>query len=248
MIVTADDFGLTAEVNEAILEAFHRGLISTASVMANMPGFEQACELAHEHELTDQVGSHLVLTEGEPLSDRIRSCERFCDSEGTFRYWRGSDRALYLSPVERTAVACELRMQILRCRDRGLHVTHLDSHHHVHNKHAIGSIVISIAQELAIPRVRLAHNAGKRMSLLNRASKSWLNWNLRHKGLAGTRWLGGIDDYRRLRRTMSAAELDSFEIVTHPVLREGSLVDAQHADCSLEGVLDLVVRAPAQAL
>jgi predicted glycoside hydrolase/deacetylase ChbG (UPF0249 family) len=245
VIVTADDFGLSAEVNEAILEAFRRGFISATSVMANMPGFEPACEIAHEYGLTGQVGSHLVLTEGEPLSDGIRSCRRFCDSEGRFRYWRGSDRALRLSRLERTAVERELRMQILRCRDRGLEVAHLDSHHHVHNKHAIGSIVISIAQELAIRRVRLAHNAGARTGLANRASKAWLNRSLRRKGLAATRWFGGIEDYLRLRTTMPAAKLDSFEIVTHPVLREGLLVDAQHPDRPLQLLLDWVAAIPA---
>ena len=70
MIVIADDFGLSEEVNAAIVEAFDRGLLTGASIIANMPAFEEACELAAEHGFQDRVGTHLNLTEGTPLTER----------------------------------------------------------------------------------------------------------------------------------------------------------------------------------
>ena len=244
MIVTADDFGLSADVNQAILDAFHRGLISTTSVMANMPGFNEACDMARQNGLTGRVGTHVVLTEGEPLSQEIRSCGRFCDSEGRFRHWRATDRALRLKSSERRAVERELQAQIIRCRGEGLGITHIDSHQHVHNKLAIAAIVIAVAQEFGIRRVRIAHNTGSRMGLANRASKAWINRDLRRKSLAGTRWFGGVDDYLRVKTTFSPVQLRSFEIVTHPVYRGGLLVDAQHPSCTLEQLLSVVTSHP----
>ena len=46
-IITADDFGVSSVVNRAIEDCLRKGLCSHASLMANMPGFEEACELSH---------------------------------------------------------------------------------------------------------------------------------------------------------------------------------------------------------
>jgi predicted glycoside hydrolase/deacetylase ChbG (UPF0249 family) len=62
IIANADDFGLNDEVNQAIVEAFEKHMISSATLMANMPGFEEACELAHRHGLLGRIGVHLNLT------------------------------------------------------------------------------------------------------------------------------------------------------------------------------------------
>ena len=42
IIVNADDFGLDAAVNKGIMEAFSSGILSSATIMANCPGFEEA--------------------------------------------------------------------------------------------------------------------------------------------------------------------------------------------------------------
>ena len=45
VIVNADDFGLDLDYNQLTLRAFKRGVISSATLMANMPAFNDACEL-----------------------------------------------------------------------------------------------------------------------------------------------------------------------------------------------------------
>jgi len=77
IIVNADDFGMSAETNRAIVEAFENSVISSTTLMANMPGFEEACELAHRHRLLGKIGLHLNLTSGYPLSAPIRRCPGF---------------------------------------------------------------------------------------------------------------------------------------------------------------------------
>ena len=62
IIVTADDFGLHAAANHAIVDVLTSGIVSHTSIITNMPGFEEACELAQGHRFSDQVGMHLNLT------------------------------------------------------------------------------------------------------------------------------------------------------------------------------------------
>jgi hypothetical protein len=54
IIVGADDFRVSAEVNRAIVEAFENNVTSSTTLMANMPGFDEACELAHRHRFGEQ--------------------------------------------------------------------------------------------------------------------------------------------------------------------------------------------------
>src|SRR6266481_1430866 len=113
----ADDFGMSAEVNRAIVEAFENNVISSATLMTNMPGFDEACELAHRHRLLDKIGLHLNLTSGYPLSAPIRRCPRFCDNVGMFH---ARQTLFRLSKEERLAVETEIESQIKACLDRGL--------------------------------------------------------------------------------------------------------------------------------
>ena len=216
MIVNADDFGLSPRVNEAIVRAFDEGLISSTTVMANMPAFAEASAIARERGLLDHVGAHLVLTEGEPLTDTMRRCGRFCDADGRFTFWRQEDRAVWLSSDERRAVAGELRAQIARCRESGLPVTHVDTHHNVHNQPGIAPLVLDAARELGVPAVRVLENTTVEPSLRNRLSVRYFNTRLVRAGLARTRYFGTVDAHRALAaRGVGPDELDDFEVVTH---------------------------------
>lgn len=77
LFINADDFGLNASVNKAIVESFNSGLINSTTVMANMPGFEEAVNLIHEYKLDRNIGVHLVLTDGLPLTEEIKSMNLF---------------------------------------------------------------------------------------------------------------------------------------------------------------------------
>ena len=232
MIVVADDLGLDGARNDAVVWALGAGLVDAASVLVNGDGFTEAIELSAP--FADRIGVHLVLTEGEPLTERMRTLRRFC-RDGRYRQWRGDERAFRLDAVERAAVAAELRMQIETARRDGLRVSHLDSHHHVHTEPGIAGIVIALARELGVPRVRLARNAGTGMGPVNRAWKAVFNARLRRAGLAGTRWFGGIDDYLHLRARQG--EVESFEIMVHPVPGAGGVVDDEHPDVPLSQLL-----------
>jgi len=239
VIVNADDFGRDEAANRGIAIAFAGGLISSTTLMANQPGFEEAVELAHQLRLDRHMGVHLVLTSGIPLTDAIRRSRRFCDSEGSFRNWRAASNLWRVSRPDRDALITELRAQVERVRAAGFRVTHLDSHHHVHNEWFIGRCVMAVARDMAIPWVRIARNCGPPPGFARSIYKRAFNWRLRQRRLARTRWFGDVRDWLHLRSSgADFASLDDFEVMTHPTVdAQRRLVDSYYGDEELAALL-----------
>lgn len=208
IIVNADDFGMNAETNRAIVEAFERGVISSTTLMANMPGFEEACELARRHQLCGRIGVHLNLTEGRPISGPIKRVSLFCDANGEFRPRR---TLFHLSSEEAQAVDAEFSAQIDACIERGIRPTHLDSHQHVHTEWAIGAVAIIVARRYGIGAIRLSRNCGPGIGMLSRVYKLAYNSRLKLHGLAKTRYFGSARDVIPLL----ASTQDDVEIMVH---------------------------------
>jgi predicted glycoside hydrolase/deacetylase ChbG (UPF0249 family) len=223
-IITADDFGHSSEINQAILTSFRNGWVNSASVMANMPAFEEACSIIDAENLHGQIGVHLNLSAGRPLTEAIAGCPRFCDEDGRFRPVKTSGlRVLLLSPVEQLAVREELDAQVKTCIARGLKPTHLDSHQHQHTAWAIGGIVVDIARDNGVPTIRIMRNCGPAGSLAKRLYRAMFNARLRHFALARSRYFGSIKEARWM-----LARCQDVEIMVHPHLWRGEVVDSDH--------------------
>jgi hypothetical protein len=220
LIINADDFGLNPSVNRAIMTSFKLGLCSSTSIMANMPGFEEACELAHERRLVDHLGIHLVLRDGPALSEEMQKSPRLSDREGHLAV-AVSSPIWTLETSEKYAVAAEVRTQIACCRARGIPLTHLDSHHHLHIRWAILGVVIAVAKSERIPFVRLAQNCRFPGSSAVRFFKWAVNRRIQRAGLSRTRYFAGLEDYLLLHSTKGfARKRQSLEVMIHPVYRE----------------------------
>jgi len=191
IIVNADDFGMNAETNQAIVDAFASGAISSTTLMVNMPGFEQACELSRSHKLAGKIGVHLNLTEGRPLTENMKRLSRFCDDRGLFRPRR---TIFFLSREEMVAVEEEFAAQVQACIDQGVHPTHLDSHQHIHTEWPIGAAVIHVARQYGIGAVRLSRNCGPGIDWVHKLYKLAYNTRLRLYGLAKTQYFGSLTD------------------------------------------------------
>ena len=224
IIVNADDFGMSSAINGAIVEAFQKGLVSSATIMANMPGFDEAVDLARRFGLLRCIGLHLNITEGLAMTTAIRCCRRFCDEIGGFRPRR---TVLRLSREESAAVEIEIEAQVRACLARGLSVLHLDSHHHVHTEWAIGSAAIRVARRYGILAVRLSRNCGPGINVNHRIYKSIYNGRLRVYGLAYTSFFGSASDVQTLLGRTCA----NIEIMVHPRRdANGVLVDLDGMD------------------
>lgn len=155
LIINADDFGLSEGVNKAVLQAHTEGVLTSATIMANMPAAEQACEIAKQLP-TLGVGVHLNLVEGLPVS-KDHSVRCLLGGDGRFG---GSEAKLALLSLAghkfRNAIRTEMAAQIQRVIDSGLKPTHLDSHKHIHCFPAIFTIVCELARYFQIPALRFA--------------------------------------------------------------------------------------------
>jgi chitin disaccharide deacetylase len=152
LVLNADDFGKTSEINSAISDQFANGCISSASVMPNGEAFAEACDFVHRNRLSGEVGIHLTLDEGFPLSQEML---QFTDSDGRMCL----RKAVFIWEDRlKNAVYSELRLQILRAVDNGIRPGHLDSHHHLHTSLSVGNMVVSLAREFGIGFVRRARD------------------------------------------------------------------------------------------
>lgn len=220
-IINADDFGMSASVNEAILIAFKSGWINSASLMANLAGFDEACGFLESETVEGRIGVHLNLSEGRPLTQRMAECKRFCDAAGMFRFRSASVRhaAMHLNAHERAAVQEELDAQIQACMARGLRPTHLDSHLHQHNEWAIGTIVLGLARKNGIPAIRIMRNC-KRLNPPKRIYTAMYNARLWGSHLARSRYFGAANEMHTILESCREVE-----IMVHPKLKGGVVVD-----------------------
>jgi hopanoid biosynthesis associated protein HpnK len=157
LILTGDDFGTSREVNEAV-EACHRdGLLTSASLIAAGPAFDDAAQRARRlPELA--TGLHLVLCDG-PAASPPGTVPGLAGADGRFdasparaglRYWW---RRRELRPqLER-----EIRAQLERFVAAGLSLDHLDGHHHLHLHPVVFDVLVPLLSEYRVPWVRLLH-------------------------------------------------------------------------------------------
>jgi predicted glycoside hydrolase/deacetylase ChbG (UPF0249 family) len=141
LVVNADDFGFTADVNEGIVEAHQRGILTSTTLMANGAAFDDAVRLASQNPALD-VGCHLVLIGGlsalpphQPLPSSV-------------------PHLLAAIVSRRIALHDELAAQVRKILAAGVSPTHLDTHKHTHLAPPVLDAVARIAQEFNIPWVR----------------------------------------------------------------------------------------------
>jgi chitin disaccharide deacetylase len=153
LIVNADDFGLTEQVSRGILDAHWEGIVTSTTLMANGGAFNAAVSMSHRAPRLG-IGVHLNLSEGEPVSPALR-IPTLVDRTGRLHLSPGRLlQALVRRQVNLTHVETELRRQITKIFSAGIMPTHLDGHKHVHILPGVSEIVIRLAQEFSIPRVR----------------------------------------------------------------------------------------------
>jgi len=130
LVINADDFGFSDHTVEATIECFESGVLSSATLMANMPAFEKAALFAREHP-EFSYGLHLCLTDELPVSDPA-TIPTLVAPDG--RFWTTGTffkRAL-TGRISWHDVHREVQAQVQRLKEAGVPVCHIDGHGHVH--------------------------------------------------------------------------------------------------------------------
>ncbi len=156
LIVNADDFGFTAGVNRAIVEAHTRGIVTSSTLMANGRAFEDAVRLAKSVPRLS-VGCHVVLIDGEPVVDAKQLPSLVSGHSGNASFGNSlksfAARALTgrLDPGE---IEHEVSAQIRKLQLAGLSVSHVDTHKHTHLFPAVLRPLLRAARACGVHAVR----------------------------------------------------------------------------------------------
>jgi predicted glycoside hydrolase/deacetylase ChbG (UPF0249 family) len=124
-IVNGDDFGASRGINRGIVEAHCQGVLTSTSLMVNMPASEEAAILSRElPELS--VGLHVNITT--------------------------EDSELVVDLAAPAQCRIELYRQLERFQDlMGRLPTHLDSHHNIHRFPQLLPHFLDLAQQYRLP-------------------------------------------------------------------------------------------------
>ncbi len=152
-ILNADDFGMSEAFNRAVLEGYQAGILKSASLVANGEAFEEAYKNVIPACPDLGVGIHLNIIEGKSLCLNL---DKLTDENGNFNNSFGQLLLKALNHKDNSfmeQVEKEFRAQIEEVI-KYTHVTHIDSHVHVHSIPRIFELVCSLAKEYGIKQIR----------------------------------------------------------------------------------------------
>lgn len=230
LIVNADDFGLNASANAGIIECYRAGAITSTTLMANTPGFDEAIDLAAGNRGL-AIGLHFNLTWGKPVSppELVRT---LVTSNGSFHDRASLGRRAVIGLLRRDELELELSAQFQRLRSSGLSVSHVDTHQHVHILPGVFAAIAKLCRREGLPMrvpwplrtssAPLPRRAKRTLmrSLLAPSVYRWagkVRWN---EGLGSVFDLGtyggqlGAQQYNEI---IGWAPAGSFELMVHPV-------------------------------
>jgi chitin disaccharide deacetylase len=243
LIINADDFGLTSGINRAISELHRSNALTSATLMATGPAFDDAVAIARSHP-TLGVGCHIVFTDGSPVSapDAIPT---LIGSDGkNFRpslldFVQALLRGLIRSEdIEREAFA-----QIQRLQRAGIRITHVDTHKHTHLFPAISRPLLSVLERTGISAIRnpfeptfakhLAHAGIQRrlqLALLSRLRPAFVQLSqlraaniLTTDGTIGVSATGNLTSVTLSQLLAVLPRSGTFELVCHPGYNDADL-------------------------
>ncbi|PYT53452.1 MAG: molybdopterin converting factor [Acidobacteria bacterium] len=170
LIVNADDLGWTEGVNRGIVEAFHGGIVTSTSLLANGAAFAGGVDAARSAPGLG-IGVHLNLSDGPPVADR-KTVRSLLNGDGKFA---GGPESLLLRRARRGIALAEVETewdaQIRKIRDAGIAPTHLDGHKHVHMLPGLFEIALRLAKRHGIAAIRVSLEASSLRAALASGTK-----------------------------------------------------------------------------
>ena len=257
LITTADDFGLSLGVNEAVANANTRGILTSASLMVSAPCATDAVARARALPRL-AVGLHLVVIEGAPtlppgrIPDLVGPDGRFPSDQLRL----GVD--YFFRPRVRRQLAAEIRAQFEAFRATGLPLDHANAHKHMHLHPTVATLMIRIGKSHGLTRLRVPAEppavlkaCGAATTFGDHALFHWsklLRRRVRRAGLIATdhvfglKWSGHMTA-DRVRRLLTHLPPGSSELYFHPATsRDAALIrlmpDYEH-EAELKTLLQL---------
>jgi hopanoid biosynthesis associated protein HpnK len=238
LIVNADDFGRSSSINQAVIRAHREGILTSASLMVNEPGFAEAVALARDNP-TLAIGLHLTLLCGhsalpqEKIPGLVNRIGEFDESP-----LRVGSRYFFRRGL-REQLRAEIHEQFKRFAQTRLPMDHVNGHLHLHLHPAIFGILMADAAQLRIDRLRLTFDpfwlnlrlaSGHWMyrgihALIHHCLTATARSPLRTRGIRHTRAVFGLLQNARVDETFVTKLLPRLpvgdsELYSHPSLDE----------------------------
>jgi len=154
LVVNADDFGISEEVNEAVIRAFREGVLRSCSLIVTGSAFDHAVRLAKRTRGL-AVGIHLVTIKGRAVLPSSQ-VPNLVDKEGNFPDNPGSAGVkYYFSKQARLELRRELAAQFEKFKSTGLELSHIDSHLHMHVHPVIFAEAVKLGERFGVRRMRV---------------------------------------------------------------------------------------------
>lgn len=227
LIVNADDFGISLEVNQGISECFRQHIVDRTTVMVNMPYAQDAMQLARKEGFLSAVGLHINLTEGKPLTDKIKTT-KFCNTSGLFSQGgRATFARIYLDGRTKEAVREEVAAQCQKFLELGGILMHADSHQHIHTSISLVNVILKVLKKYGFQSIRLSRNipisqiTGAKKIYKNIVNNRFRKFNAKYsKNNMIIDYFGNMDDVECFLSNEASGK-ENVEAMTHP----GNVVD-----------------------
>jgi len=131
LLVNADDFGISAEVNEAIIRAHREGVLTSTSLMVTGKAAEQAVRLAKENPRL-AVGIHLVAVLGRSVLPQSEIPTLVDEAQNFSNNPTAAGLKYFFAPSSRREIRREIAAQFAKFHETGLRLSHVDGHLHLH--------------------------------------------------------------------------------------------------------------------
>ncbi|HEX3742101.1 MAG TPA: ChbG/HpnK family deacetylase [Terriglobales bacterium] len=240
LIINADDFGLTSGVNRAIVEAHERGIVTSATLMADGAKFREAVEMASRTPGLS-VGCHVLLVDASPVLEAHQISTLVTNNSGVpkFRDSLLNFAALAISgQLDENQIEAEITAQVRKLQIAGIHVSHLDSHKHTHMFPVVFRPMLRAASQCGIGAVRNpfeallfagTRNWKRRFQLgLLRSLRAGFRNALEESGIltpdgcVGIAVTGGLT-LETFRQLIESLPEGTWEFVTHPGYNDAEL-------------------------
>jgi chitin disaccharide deacetylase len=240
LILSADDFGLSREVNEAVERAHRDGVLGAASLMVAALATSDAVERAHTLP-TLRVGLHVVLVNGRPLLPPEQVPD-LVDRDGAFLTDLGrAGVRFFFRPGARRQLEAEIRSQFEAFARTGLALDHVNAQNHMHVHPTVLGIILKVGRAYGMRAVRIPREPGDAAFLtpwlaLMRARLHGAGM-MTNDNVLGIRYTGHMTKDRVLAMLRELPPGVS-EMYFHPATGPWRGIDPQIAEYDFAGELD----------
>jgi hopanoid biosynthesis associated protein HpnK len=265
LVINADDFGLSPEVNAGVIRAHREGVLTSASLMVTAAACDAAVATAMNHPALD-VGLHLVLCQG---SSALPPAELGGIVGADGRFGANPTRAglsYFFDRGLRDKLRAECRAQIERHLKLVGHLNHIDGHLNLHVHPVVADILVELAAEYHVPCLRLPRepvfttlalardHLGRKLveAVIFRSLSARARRKMAEHGIRSTDWLFGLhqsghlsEDY--LQGLIARLPEGTTELYFHPAADIGGLPPSPHAQMEVEFLTSAKLRATLDA-